>query len=94
MDQKDFRSKLIFEGPSTVTVERMPDISDTVSFSRSWELVPPEMTPAGAWTIEIDSGSRPGPYRLVCRKKLGTMTLEKDIDVLQGYRALYHRISK
>ena len=94
LNSEDFSSKLIFKGDSTVTVERMPDETDTVSFSRSWELVPPERTPAGAWTITIESWPRIGPYRLVCNKKLGKLTLEKSIDVLMDYSAHYQRTSK
>ena len=94
LNSRDFSSKLIFKSDSTVTVERMADETDTVSFSRSCELVPPEWTPAGAWTITIEAGPRIGPYRLVCHKKLGKLTLEKSIDVLMDYSAHYQRISK
>jgi len=93
LDRNDFTSKLIFTDASRVTVEGMPDEEDTVSFSRSWELRRPGSTPAGAWTIEIDSGPRLGPYRLVCRKKLGRMTLQKNVDVIYGYEVLYRRVS-
>jgi hypothetical protein len=93
LNPESFSSRLTFQDASIVTVENMPDETDTVSFSRNWELVRPEATPAGAWTIEINSGERIGPYRLVCRKKLGRMTLEKNIDVGDGTDALYRRIS-
>ena len=93
LNSKDFSSKLIFKGDSSVTVERMPDETDTVSFSRSWELTPPELTPAGAWTITIEAWPRSGPYRFVCNKKFGRMTLVKNIGGSMGYSAHYQRIS-
>jgi len=93
LNSKTFSSRLIFQDASIVTAENLPDETDTVSFSRNWELVRPEATPSGAWTIEINSGERIGPYRLVCRKKLGRMTLDKNIDVGDGTEALYRRVS-
>jgi hypothetical protein len=94
LNSRDFSSKLIFRSDSSVTVERMPDETDTVSFSRSWELAPPELTPAGAWTITIEAWPRSGPYRFVCNKKFGRMTLVKNIGGSMGYSAHYQRISK
>jgi hypothetical protein len=93
ISRDDFSSTLVFAEDSTVIVESMPDESDTVSAKRSWKLQRPGLTPAGAWTVEISSGPSPGPHRLVCRKKMGFLTLSKGINPVYGERALYRRVS-
>lgn len=93
LTRKSFSSQLVLQSDHRFSSRGSLGDGRFSSFSSSWELREPGMTPAGAWTIEVDSDPYPGPYRFVCRKKLGRITLRKTINLTYGYSASYRRVS-